>query len=190
MISRKKFCILNSYRQLDNSCDCNYMVQWMNHISYNKMSSKIQFKLKSLFKKMYFGKTMLIGVLSMASACSFYDSAINNPTPSTMVISKAATQEIIPATTEKGTTGAMDIASSTDTDMVTKLKTTASIVETQVIGTKTDEEVDGTDTLVTLSASPEAESSTISSMFFMWSEFGFSCCFLRLPFQILLIENR
>ena len=144
----------------------------MNHIPYNIISSKIQFKIKQLFKKMYFGMTMLLGVLYMTSASFFYDSALNHPTPSTVVVSNAATEEIIPATTEMGTTGAMDIGSFTDTDMVTKLKTTASIIETQVIGTNTDEEVDGTVTLVTVTASPDGETSTNSSMFFMWREFS------------------
>ena len=137
----------------------------MNHIPYNIISSKILFKIKLLFKKMCFGKTMLLGMLYMASTCSFYDSAINHPTPSTLVVSNAVTEEIIPATTEKGTTGAMDIGTIANSDVVTKMKTTASIVETQVISTNTDEELDGRATLVTVTASPDGETSTNSSMF-------------------------
>ena len=160
----------------------------MNHFPYNIMSSKIQFKIISLFKKMYFGKPMLLCVLYMASACCLYDSAMNHPTPSTVFVSNTATQEIIPAPIEMGTTGAMDLGSITDTEMVTKVKTTASIVETQVIGTNTDEEVDGTDTLVTATVSPDAETSTTTGMFFMWADFDFF--FLRLHFQLLLIDSR
>ena len=117
---------------------------------------------------MYFGKTIQLCVLYMASACCLYDSAMNHPTPSTVVVSNAATQDIFPASTVTGTTYAMDIGSISDTELVTKVETSASIVETQVIGTNTDEEVDGTATLVTVTASPDAETSTSSSMLFMW----------------------
>ena len=155
----------------------------MNHFPYNIIGSKIQFKIISLFKKMYFGKTILLCMLYVASGCCLYDSAINYPTPSIVVESNSATQEIFPTSTEMGTTGAMDVGSISDTEMVTKVETTVSIVEIPVIGTNTDKEVDGTATFVTVTATPDEETSTTSSMFFMWREFRFSWCFLGCIFN-------
>ena len=145
----------------------------MNHFPYNIISCKIVFKIISLFKKMYFGKTLLLCVLYMASDCCFYDSAINHPTLSTVAVSNAATLEILPTSTEMDTTGTMKLGSISDNEMVTKVETTASKVESQVMGTNTAKVVDGTATLFTATATPDAENSTNSSMFFMWREFHF-----------------
>ena len=152
----------------------------MNHFSYNIISRKIRFKIISLFKKMYFGKILLLCMLYMASACCLYDSAMNHPSP-TMAVSNAATLEILPTSTEMGITGAMDIGTISDTEMVTKVAATASIVESQVIGTNIDEVVDDTATLFTATATPDAETSTNSSMFFMWKNFAF-LVFLKVAF--------
>ncbi len=120
---------------------------------------------------MYFVKILLLCVLNMASACCLYDSSMNHPTPSTVAVSNAAIQEILPISTEMSTTGAMNVASISDNEMVTKVETTALIVESQMMGTNTAIVVDGTATLVAATATPDAETSTNSSMFFMWREF-------------------
>ena len=139
---------------------------------------------------MYFGKTLLLCQLYMAYQCCLYDSAINHPTPSTVAVSNAATLEILQNSSEMGTRGAMNVGAISDNEMVTKVETTASMVELQVMGTNTDKVVEGTATLVTATATPDVKTSTNSSMFFMWREFLFLCNFLRLHFQILLIDNR
>ena len=126
----------------------------------------------------------------MASESCLYDSAMNHTTPSNVAVSNAATLEMLPTSTEMVTTGATNIGAISDNQMVTKVEPTASLVDTQVMGTYTDKVGDGTATLVTATATPDVGISTNSSMFFMWREFLFLCFFLCLHFQILLIDNR
>ena len=143
----------------------------MNHFHYNIISRNLQFKIISLFKKMYFGKTLLICLLYMASESCLYDSAMNHTTPSNVAVSDAATQEILPTSTEMGSTGATNIGALSDNEMVTNGETTAALVESQVMGTNTGKVEDGTATLVTATAIPDVGTSTNSSMFFMLREF-------------------
>ena len=84
----------------------------------------------------------------MASECCLYKSAIDHPTPSTVAVSNAATLEILTTSTEMGTTGAMNVGATSESEMVTA-------------------------TLVTAPATHDLETSTNSSMFFVWIEFLF-----------------
>ena len=131
---------------------------------------------------MYFGKTLLICLLYLASESCLYDSATNHTTPSNLAVSNAATLEILPTTTETGTTGDTNVGTILDNEMVTKVETTASLVESQVMGTNTDKLVDGTATFVTATATPEVVTSTNSSMFFMWREFLLLLFFFMVAF--------
>ena len=106
----------------------------------------------------------------MASDSCLYDFAMNHTTPSNVAVCNAATLEILPNSTEMGPTGATKIGAISDNEMITKVETTASLIESQVMGTNTDKLGDGTATLVTATATPDVETSTNSSMFFMWRE--------------------
>ena len=125
---------------------------------------------------------MLICLLYLASESCLYDSATNHTTPSNLAVSNAATLEILPTTTETGTTGDTNVGTILDNEMVTKVETTASLVESQVMGTNTDKLVDGTATFVTATATPEVVTSTNSSMFFMWREFLLLLFFFMVAF--------
>ena len=141
---------------------------------------------------------MLLCVLCVASAFSFFDTATNHLSPSPVVVFTAATQDLTPASSEISTTGAMDMGSISETELVTsQMETIASAgltttLATKVfttaalqVGTTADEEEGGRTAMATVTATSDGVTSTNSSMFYMWREFCFSWGFLRMHFQIL-----
>ena len=127
---------------------------------------------------------MLLYMLSVESAFSLFDTVTNHISPSPVVVSTVTTQELTPASTEISTTDVMNVGSISETELVTtQMETTASTGVATTLATKgitttalqvattANEDVGGTTTLATVTATSDAATFTNSSKFFMWREF-------------------